>query len=559
MAMFLQGFWPMSGKWGRFPRDFSAKLGIFLAVALAIALGKPVAAAERITVTLGPFRQSLSVGELETFAHHGTLSPQLAPYGFLLTPQIQTLLRRPLAPDFAIADPLLEADFWRSAGGQFLLKQLQTAFPGTTEKELQGAIMLLRDTRAALTPLTLLRAYPHGEITVDLSALARVLLQWNGANLRNEQLLSSRWEEWTAAASPGSFPFATEIDPTLPGPHWVIQTTEILSDRPSQRSLTLEVYRPQPGNLGRPFPLVLMSHGFSGDRHFLEYLAHHLASHGFTVVSVEHPGSNLGAIQGDRWAGEVLAQGQLLPPEEFRERPQDLRRVLDEFSRRQRQGNPNFTTAQVTVIGHSLGGYTALALAGAKLDPPAVARLCDRRFFWNRAPADWLECGAAQLPSSALNLGDPRVGRVVVLNPNGGKLFGDRQLADVTVPVFMATASKDRITPALDHQLRPFQSLTTEKYLLMAIGASHMSLTDTHHSFNPDAIGEITGPATAELKLGLQGMVLAFLHQGTSAQAQYAPFLSSAYAQTRSRSPFELRLTQTLPPSLESWFSMQRF
>ncbi|NJN75256.1 MAG: hypothetical protein HC796_02105 [Synechococcaceae cyanobacterium RL_1_2] len=70
----------------------------------------------------------------------------------------------------------------------------------------------------------------------------------------------------------------------------------------------------------------------------------------------------------------------------------------------------------MVMIGHSLGGYTALALAGAELDVNQVKRFCDRSLMVNRSPADWLQCEAAKLPPKNYNFKDGRVKQLMVLN-----------------------------------------------------------------------------------------------------------------------------------------------
>ncbi len=46
-----------------------------------------------------------------------------------------------------------------------------------------------------------------------------------------------------------------------------------------------------------PFPLIVISHGIASDRSSFVYLAEHLASYGFAVAVLEHPGSNAERIQ----------------------------------------------------------------------------------------------------------------------------------------------------------------------------------------------------------------------------------------------------------------------
>jgi predicted dienelactone hydrolase len=86
------------------------------------------------------------------------------------------------------------------------------------------------------------------------------------------------------------------------------------------------------------------------------------------VVAVsEHPGSDAKQLQ-------ALLSGradEVTSPREFIDRPLDVKYLLDELTRLS-QSEPGFqerlNLQQVGVIGQSFGGYTVLALAGAKLN-----------------------------------------------------------------------------------------------------------------------------------------------------------------------------------------------
>ncbi|MFA0070346.1 alpha/beta hydrolase family protein, partial [Vibrio breoganii] len=103
-------------------------------------------------------------------------------------------------------------------------------------------------------------------------------------------------------------------------------------------------------------PVVLLSHGYRGNWRNQNWLATELASRGYIVAATDHPGTtsfNQSPEQAAKWW----------------ERPQDMSRILDyllsETSWKQ------FANAEhVTAIGHSLGGWTVMQLAGARLDRP---------------------------------------------------------------------------------------------------------------------------------------------------------------------------------------------
>ena len=124
----------------------------------------------------------------------------------------------------------------------------------------------------------------------------------------------------------------------------------------------------------------MLSHGFGADRYFLKYMAEHLASHGLTVVSIEHPGSNVQALMEMPLDPNIAeSPSRLLPASEFLDRPRDVSFVLDrlaELNQSKTDYSGAFNTGDVTIIGHSLGGYTGLALAGAKLDLRSLKSFC---------------------------------------------------------------------------------------------------------------------------------------------------------------------------------------
>ena len=90
---------------------------------------------------------------------------------------------------------------------------------------------------------------------------------------------------------------------------------------------------------------------------------------------------------------------------------------------------------RIGVVGHSQGGYTALAVAGARPSPAASIAHCrqhpdDARFcsFGGAAPRE-----ATRKLGDIPDVHDPRVRAIVVMAPNTAP-FTDDALARVTVP-----------------------------------------------------------------------------------------------------------------------------
>ena len=125
--------------------------------------------------------------------------------------------------------------------------------------------------------------------------------------------------------------------------------------------------------------MLIFSHGLGASpEQFSRYnRARHLASYGFVVVLPQHPGSD--SIQMDNFRQGLASEPFL--PSEFVDRPRDISYVLDELERRnQSEFDGRLNLSAVGIGGHSLGGYTALAVAGATLDFDHLERECNLPF-----------------------------------------------------------------------------------------------------------------------------------------------------------------------------------
>jgi len=105
-----------------------------------------------------------------------------------------------------------------------------------------------------------------------------------------------------------------------------------------------------------PFPLVVYSHGSGGLRFVSSFLTETLASHGFVVIAPDHTGNT--AI--DAVTGQTVSQAQ----NEIN-RLNDVRAVIDDALARSAGGGDLLSDSikpdAIGVIGHSYGGFTALA------------------------------------------------------------------------------------------------------------------------------------------------------------------------------------------------------
>ncbi len=510
----------------------------------------PAVAAEHVTLRLGPLAHTVTVTELEQFSRRGVISDNLRPFAPVLNSQMQQLLHYPwkIPPQLAerFIDDLLPTD-----DGQRILESLKKTIPEADLADLRFALHHGGKDPAGLNFLTLLRHYPVSRVTVDMGGVMTIAWQLKTTYLQN-QLLSP----WLAKELPkvDAPPQPSTINPTTKGSLSLQRRSWVLSDSQRGRFIPIDIYWGSADGQGVPVddaPLVVISHGFAADRRFLSYLAEHLATHGAVVVAIEHPKSNID------WVASIATghnPESLLPASEFIDRPKDVSFVLDRLeviNQRSPRLRGRLNTSKVTIIGHSLGGYTAFALAGGEMDIEEVRQFCQQRHPWQRTPADWFQCSVARLPEQKFQLQDTRIQQVIALNPISGRLFGKQGLSKINIPTLIFSATQDAVTPPVEHQLKAFQQIRGPKYLLTAIGGTHLSVSDpnylNHNITSHTLMPELFGNAAQPIQQIVKGISLAMIKQSTPEAWNYNSFLSPAYVQSLSTPRLTFRWSTTLP------------
>ena len=228
-----------------------------------------------------------------------------------------------------------------------------------------------------------------------------------------------------------------------------------------------------------PYPLVILSPGYAIGSTTYAWLAEHLASHGFVVLSPEHDEYLLTAL-GELWRSAVL-------------RPQRVLTVLSYLDGQVGTGGAFeglIDPELVAVVGHSYGGYTALAAAGARLDTAGFEARCEIAYE-EGDPNAWL-CDAllphvtemaelAGLDAAPEDLwpawAAPRVDAIVPL-AGDAYLFDQAGLAEITVPVMAMGGTQDGDTPYLWGTHPTYEFTSSPKKVRVAFNdAEHMIFT----------------------------------------------------------------------------------
>jgi predicted dienelactone hydrolase len=184
-------------------------------------------------------------------------------------------------------------------------------------------------------------------------------------------------------------------------------------------------------------PLVLLSHGYRGNWRNLNWLAAELVHAGYAVAAPDHP-----ATTSFDWRPEDARKLWL--------RPKDISRVIDDIYARPDLLGP-IDPDRIAAIGHSLGGWTVLELAGGRYDPKRTAADCD-------PAAGAVHCKTlAELgidgngpidPEMLSDRHDPRIRAFVSLDLGPARGFTPESLASIKAPMLVFSAGSN--LPGID-------------------------------------------------------------------------------------------------------------
>ncbi len=517
----------------------------------------PGLAAERISFVYPPFGEfSLSTDSLEIFAKEGKINDDLGFYASRATPQQLAQLRDLLQQRFQVTSTLV-SQFTYSPLGEDVLQRLGELILTDSRKNgfyaIRGALIVAAADPQGLTVLNFLRRYPSHNVRLNFSEGLQIVKNLSNLLKTRDAVVSFLQKEATAEAANAQVDFSQKTDLRQPGIFSSQKISFTFDDRSRDRNLPVDVYLPQVASQNSqnsptaPFPIIVISHGIASDRYTFVYLAKHLASYGFAVVVLEHPGSNAERFQ------QYFA-GLALPPEpmEFINRPLDVTYVLDELQRREKsdpnlQGKLNFQ--QVGAIGHSYGGYTVLALAGAKINFDQINRDCNPNRSWN--VSFLLQCRVNDLPIKDYQMKDDRIQAIIAINPIDSTIFGESGLRQIQVPTMLVAASQDIFAPPVPEQIQPFTWLSSpNKYLVLVENATHFTAMGESESNNSSNVlpvpAALLGPNRTAAYSYLQALSVAFMETHLLKRPEYSPYLQPSYAKYISQEPLNLSLLQSL-------------
>ncbi|NJO67263.1 MAG: alpha/beta fold hydrolase [Leptolyngbyaceae cyanobacterium RM1_405_57] len=512
-----------------------------LSVLSTIFTAIPTLAAQRISTFYGIIELSISIASLETYAQSGFIDNELAVYTQRLNPEDLVTLRQLLNQRIDFNSVALSQFLYSSMGEsalEYVGELIQTDAHQNGFYAIRSTLILAAADPDGLTLLNVLKQFPSDTIRVNFTTAQQTIAAFTQLFEQIEQI--DAWIEQQSLIAETASSITPSLDLHTSGSwRWRVETLT-LYDAQRDRELMIDLYRPQ---FNQPAPVLILSPGLAASRTNFAYLAQHLASHGFAVAILDHPGS-------DRQQLQNLQDGavsEVVQPSELIDRPLDISAVLDELERLNQVNEAEpFNLQQVGILGHSFGGYTALAVAGATVNLTQLRSTCesDTIDVTLANPSLLLQCAAVDLPTETIPaLHDERLRAVFVFNPIGSSLFGADGLSQIEIPVMMVGGSQDAIAPALVEQICPFTWLTTpERYLALIQGGTHVYIAQREAT----ALPILDSPDPLLARRYLKILSLAFAQTHVADRPEYQPYLTAAYGQAISQAPMRLRLVHSL-------------
>jgi predicted dienelactone hydrolase len=253
-----------------------------------------------------------------------------------------------------------------------------------------------------------------------------------------------------------------------------------------------------------PYPMAIYSPGMFASRLFGLYLTEHLASWGFVVVAVDHPGTSLI----DYIIGTEANNAKNIIADLFY-RPSDMLRVIDYADILTAAGGTlerTIDTERIAVMGWSTGGTTAFATAGARIDFDGLDTWCAEH------DSAWYAHEASQYLGQEETLAtlygidpetrglwpaisDARVDALVGFAP-GGELpvFGADGMAEISVPALLFDGTGETLVSPEHNAIWAYELINNpQKSVVMFENGDHFlfgDMADAWGDFGFDLISD---------------------------------------------------------------------
>lgn len=194
-------------------------------------------------------------------------------------------------------------------------------------------------------------------------------------------------------------------------------------------------------DLSANVPVVVLSHGSNGSAEDYAWLSELLAASGFAVLGVNHYGES-----------RVYGVGSLDPKAALRvwERPKDIVFAVHQLARDKTFG-PHLSNQRLFALGHSAGGFSVVAAAGARFDLQRLHDYCEQTTPGRDKGCSYArEYGPVQPPEVPMPAASLQFTGLFLMDPALGPSFAPEALGPID--------SAARIVAAVPGDFIPFDS-----------------------------------------------------------------------------------------------------
>lgn len=196
---------------------------------------------------------------------------------------------------------------------------------------------------------------------------------------------------------------------------------------------------------------------WGGSMYNQQYLAEFMARNGYIVAAVDHNDKS--------YTFQTLV-----------DRPHHISTALD-YILNDSQIKNHINQNKIGMVGHSLGGYTAFAIAGGIPDFANHPSLClpalNNDYLCSSKVAEFFKKMYIGFRGFENSFYDDRVKAIAVLAPGLGKLFDKESLSKVNIPVFIMEADQDEVVDGPHNALLYKENLPQPPQYSLLKGAGH--------------------------------------------------------------------------------------
>lgn len=418
-----------TSKWGN-------KQLILICAGLLLLAQSPIYGAEKIRFNFGLLGFKLELEDLRYFAETGEVPQRLKFYLNRIDPTKRKELQNFIVQSYDVK-PWLAYRFAHTSVGIKLLDRLGdfvqipediNGFHG-----IRAAILKTVTSSEENNLLNLLANFPT-DIKLDLAEILELTREIRSTEQTSRDLVTSLATQTAQQQASSSEIIAGDLP--IAGRFSVEQTTIEFYDQKRDRILISDLFLPETNK--QNIPVVVVSNGLGARRTRFTELANYLAASGIAVLVPEHPGSNYQRqqefIQGlhqENFAGA-----------DYLDRPLDVSFLLDELELLNQQAlESKLDTSNVGIFGYSIGGTTALSLAGAEIDFTQLENNCNQELDLTNISVLY-QCRALEIrdrtseasSTENSNLKDARIKAAFLFVPFGESLFSPQSLQSVKIP-----------------------------------------------------------------------------------------------------------------------------